>query len=64
MALKVFGHDFGWLNFQGLENEVTYKDIIDAVVDKFDNTMPDKTNIEVNEFFIDVNKKKCILFRR
>lgn len=48
IALKVFGHDFGWLNFQGLENDVTYKHIIDAIVDKFDNSMPDKTNLEVN----------------
>lgn len=51
IALKVFGHDFGWLDFQGFENEVTYMDIIDAIVDKIDNTMPDKTNLDVNEIF-------------
>lgn len=51
-ALKVFGHDFGWLAFQGLENKVTYEDIIDAIVDKFDNTVRNKTKLEVNEFLL------------
>lgn len=44
MALKVFGNDFGWFTFQGPDNEVTYKDIIDAVAKNFENSVPNKNS--------------------
>lgn len=51
MALNVFGKDVGWVSFQGLESEVTYEHIIDAMLNNFDNSIPDKNNLEVNNYF-------------
>lgn len=51
VALKVLGNDVGWLAFQGLDNEVTYKHIIDAVFKYFDDSVPDKKNLEVNKYY-------------
>lgn len=50
IALKVFDNDFGWFAFQGSENKVTYQNLIDAIIDYFDDLIPNKDNIEVNEY--------------
>jgi len=49
IGLKVFNKDLGWFTFQGSESQVTYQNLIDAILDNFDNLVPDKTNIEVNK---------------
>lgn len=51
IALNVFGKDLGWVSFQGLGSEVTYEHIIDAILSNFDNSIPDKKNLEVNKYF-------------
>jgi len=51
IALKLFGNDLGWFTFQGLECQITYQHIIDALLKQFDNSVTDKKNIEVNNYF-------------
>lgn len=53
IALKLFGNDLGWFTFQGLECQITYQHIIDALLKHFDNSITDKKNIEVNNYFND-----------
>lgn len=48
VALKVFGNDLGWFAYQGLESQVTYQHIIDAIYENFNSVVPDKKDIEVN----------------
>lgn len=48
IALKLFGNDLGWFTFQGLECQITYQHIIDALLKHFDNSITDKKNIELN----------------
>ncbi|VVC28237.1 Vitellinogen, open beta-sheet,von Willebrand factor, type D domain,Lipid transport protein, N- [Cinara cedri] len=48
VALKVFGNDIGWFSFQGHECQLSYQHIIDAILQNFDNSLPDKKKIEVN----------------
>jgi len=51
IALKLFGNDLGWFSFQGNECQITYQHIIDAILNNFDNSVTDKENIEVNNYF-------------
>lgn len=51
ITLKLFGNDLGWFSFQGSECQITYQHIIDAILDNFDNSLTDKKNIEVNNYF-------------
>jgi len=51
IALKLFGNDLGWFSFQGRECQITYQHIIDAILNNFDNSVTEKKNIEVNNYF-------------
>lgn len=51
IALKLFGNDLGWFSFHGRECQITYQHIIDAILNNFDNSVADKKNIEVNNYF-------------
>ncbi|CAH1725498.1 unnamed protein product [Aphis gossypii] len=48
IAIKFLGNDLGWFTFQGLECQITYQHIIDALLKQFDNSATDKKNIELN----------------
>lgn len=52
LALKVLGNDLGWLAFQGLESQVTYQHIIDAILKNIDSSaLSDYKNVEVSMRF-------------
>lgn len=51
IALNVFGKNLGCISLQGSENDITYEHIIDAIFSHFDNSVPNKNNLEVNNYF-------------
>lgn len=51
IALKLFGNDLGWFAFKELECNVTYEHVIDAILSNFDNSVSDKKNLQVNNYF-------------
>lgn len=65
IALKLFGNDLGWFSLQGSECQITYQHIIDAILNNFDNSVTDKKNIEVHNYFnVHLNKINiCLIIK-
>lgn len=52
IALKAFGNDIGWFGFQEHTSKITYKHIIDAILNKFNNSVPDKNILQVRNSYL------------
>lgn len=63
IALKVLGNDIGWFAFQGIESQITYQNIVDALLKHLDgSTLTKKQDIEVTKmyFLIILLLIKCV----
>lgn len=49
VAIKVLGYDLGWFSFQANKYQATYQYVINTILNKFNDVIPDKNNIEVNK---------------
>lgn len=52
IALKVLGNDIGWFAFQGIESQITYQNIVDALLKHLDSSaLTKKQDIEVTKMY-------------
>lgn len=50
ITLKSFGNEIGWFAFQGQKSQITYKHIIDAILNNFNSSVSDNKNLQVYNY--------------